>query len=97
MNMPEPLNLGHLSLLVESHGFDREITLNPFAVQHLTARLRGITAIAGILTVALDDNALVLGEWMESSLLDALRSLASDSYADIEMVHNRAENKKGTA
>ena len=87
-----PLDLYAMYRQQASCGYTRSLLLGPHTVQSIAARLRGISAIGAVLTAATDDESLVIGEWMHSGLLDALRSLAADANADLERANKRATN-----
>ena len=87
-----PLNLHDMYRQQASCDFTRSLLLVPNTVESIAARLRGISAIGAVLTAATDDESLVIGEWMHSGLLDALRSLAADANADLERANKRATN-----
>ena len=87
-----PLNLHAIYRQQASCDFTRSLLLMPDTVESIASRLRGISAIAALLTAATDDESLVIGEWMHGGLLDALRHLAADAHADLEHANERATN-----
>ena len=87
-----PLNLHAMYRQQASCDFTRSLLLMPDTVESIASRLRGISAIAALLTAATDDESLVIGEWMHGGLLDALRHLAADAHAALEHANERATN-----
>ena len=87
-----PLNLHAMYRQQASCDFTRSLLLMPDTVESIASRLRGISAIAALLTAATDDESLVIGEWMHGGLLDALRYLAADAHAALEHANERATN-----
>ena len=87
-----PLNLHAMYRQQASCDFTRSLLLTPNTVESIASRLRGISAIAALLTAATDDESLVIGEWMHGGLLDALRYLAADAHAALEHANERATN-----
>ena len=87
-----PLNLHDMYRQQASCDFTRSLLLTPNTVESIASRLRGISAIAALLTAATDDESLVIGEWMHGGLLDALRHLAADAHAALEHANERATN-----
>ena len=86
----EPLNLWKLSRRVAACGFTSELTLSSHEAATITARLRGINAIASIFLAATDDEEIVLGAWLSSGLMEAINALSSDATSSLERARERA-------
>ena len=92
-----PLDLHDLYRQQELCGYTSPITLHPCQAQSLASRLRGISAISGLLTAATNTETLKLGDWLQFGLLDALRSLAFDAQNDLDAANDRAAKQEGAA
>lgn len=92
-----PLDLHDLYRQYELCGYTSPITLHPSQAQSLASRLRGISAIGGLLTAATNTETLKLGDWLQFGLLDALRSLAFDAQNDLDAANDRAAKQEGAA
>ena len=95
---PTPLNLHDVYRTHAGCGYTRSLTLAPNQVQQLTARLRGINAIVGVLIAGSDTEVLHLGDWLRSGLVEAISSLSLDAANDIDRANEHAaKTAKGAA
>ena len=95
---PTPLNLHDVYRTHAGCGYTRSLTLAPIQVQQLTARLRGINAIVGVLIAGNDTEVLHLGDWLRSGLVEAISSLSLDAANDIDRANEHAaKTAKGAA
>ena len=95
---PTPLNLHDVYRTHAGCGYTRSLTLAPIQVQQLTARLRGINAIVGVLIAGNDTEVLHLGDWLRSGLVEAIGSLSLDAENDIDRANEHAaKTAKGAA
>lgn len=92
-----PLDLHGLYHQQAACGFTRSIVLDPFCVQSLASRLRGISAIGAVLIAATDTETLDIGDYLRGGLLDALRRLTADAHRDLELANDRAAKQEGVA
>lgn len=88
---PTPLDLHDLYRRMASAGFSRPLTLTSGGVQSISARMRGIQAIAAVFTAAADTEALTLGDWLRGGLIEAISSLASDTQDELERADKLAK------
>lgn len=95
---PTPLNLHDVYRTHAGCDYTRSLTLAPIQVQQLTARLRGINAIVGVLIAGNDTEVLHLGDWLRSGLVEAISSLSLDAANDIDRANEHAaKTAKGAA
>ena len=83
------LDLHAVFRLQEECGYTRDLVLDAYSAQRLTGRLRGITALTGVL-MAGDSLEVSLGEWLHSGLVEAIHHLTLDSHRDQEAINDRA-------
>lgn len=95
LNEPQPINLHELYRLQTDIGYDRSLTLPPHVLQDLAVHLRGISAVAAVLTAATDEETINLSSWMNSGLLDAVRTLTEGASDILYRADERA--RKGGA
>ena len=92
-----PLDLHAMYRQQATCGYTRSLLLVPYTMQSISARLRGISAIGAVLTAATDEESLAISGWMRGGLVDAVRYLAADAYADLEHANERAAALEGGA
>lgn len=89
----KPLDLHELAQFREEGGYEHAIMLSPCSVQTMARRLHAITAVARVLAVETDVEAITLGNWMRGGLIDAISALARDASADLEQMNEHARKE----
>lgn len=75
--------------------FNNDLTLRAHQAQSITGSLRGIQAITAVLIATADEDAIDLGPWMRSGLIEAINTITWAMSADLEKINERATNAQG--
>lgn len=90
----QPLDLGQSARRRAACGFEDELLLRSHQAAGLARRLRGIGAVAAVLTAENDNShsptAMDLGNFLRAGLVDALAMLAKDAECILECANDGA-------
>ena len=91
----QPLNLHAAARASEAAGFTRPIQLQSHQMAHLARSLRGIDAVASVLSAETGDDcsdtALILGDYLRSGLLEAIGAMATNAGELLEVINDQTK------
>ena len=91
----QPLNLHAAARASEAAGFTRPIQLQSHQMAHLARSLRGIDAVASVLSAETGDDcsdtALILGDYLRSGLIEAIVTMAASAGDLMDQVNDQAK------